>query len=121
MSEAVPTVDELAGTREGTAITFNWTNPSPEDGDLYLWNTVDLAGDGGTETTKATTVTFQGATSGQVCIDVMLRRGDGRAQDQRRPQACRRRQGMSKNIDLKDLSQSLRSQFQGLQGRHPGQ
>ena len=28
---------------------------------------------------------------------------------------------MSKNIDLKDLSQSLRSQFQGLQGRHPGQ
>ena len=28
---------------------------------------------------------------------------------------------MSKNIDLKDLSHSLRSQFQGLQGRHPGQ
>ena len=28
---------------------------------------------------------------------------------------------MSKNIDLKDLSQSLQSQFQGLQGRHPGQ
>ncbi|GEK85518.1 serine/threonine-protein kinase [Microbacterium aerolatum] len=81
VSEAVPTVDELAGTREGTAITFNWTNPSPEDGDLYLWNTVDLAGDGGTETTKQTTVTFQGAASGQVCIDVMLRRGDGRASE----------------------------------------
>ena len=28
---------------------------------------------------------------------------------------------MSKNIDLKDLSHSLQSQFQGLQGRHPGQ
>ncbi|MGZ8293563.1 MAG: type 4a pilus biogenesis protein PilO [Telluria sp.] len=28
---------------------------------------------------------------------------------------------MSKNIDLKDLSQSLGAQFQGLQGRHPGQ
>jgi type IV pilus assembly protein PilO len=28
---------------------------------------------------------------------------------------------MSKNIDLKDLSQSLSAQFQGLQGRHPGQ
>ena len=81
VSEAVPTVDELAGTREGTAITFDWTNPSPEDGDLYLWNTVDLAGDGGTETTKQTTVTFQGAASGQVCIDVMLRRGDGRASE----------------------------------------
>lgn len=27
---------------------------------------------------------------------------------------------MNKNIDLKDLSHSLQSQFQGLQGRHPG-
>ncbi|WP_194421434.1 serine/threonine-protein kinase [Microbacterium abyssi] len=81
VSEAVPMVDELAGTREGTAITFTWTNPSPEDGDLYLWNTVDLAGSGGTETTKETRVMFQGEASGQVCIDVMLRRGDGRASE----------------------------------------
>lgn len=28
---------------------------------------------------------------------------------------------MNKNIDLKDLTQSLGAQFQGLQGRHPGQ
>ena len=28
---------------------------------------------------------------------------------------------MNMNIDLKDLSHSLQSQFQGLQGRHPGQ
>lgn len=81
VSEAVPKVDRLAGTRDGTAITFSWSNPSPEDGDLYLWNTVDLAGSGGTETTKETTVAFEGAASGQVCIDVMLRRGDGRASE----------------------------------------
>ena len=65
----------------GTAITFSWKNPSPEDGDLYLWNTVDLAGGGATETTEETTVTFEGAASGQVCVDVMLRRGDGRASE----------------------------------------
>ena len=81
ISDAVPPVEELTGTRNGTAITFTWTSPSQEEGDLYLWNTVDLSGPGATETTQKTTVTFQGAASGQVCIDVMLRRGDGRASE----------------------------------------
>ncbi|MGO1798496.1 MAG: serine/threonine-protein kinase [Microbacterium sp.] len=81
VSDAVPSVGELAGERNGTAITFSWKNPSPEDGDLYLWNTVDLAGGGATETTEETRVTFEGAASGQVCVDVMLRRGDGRASE----------------------------------------
>ncbi len=81
VSDAVPRVDELTGTRTGTAITFSWTNPAPEDGDLYLWNTVDLAGAGAAETTDETTVTFEGAATGQVCVDVMLRRSDGRASE----------------------------------------
>ncbi|GGD90031.1 serine/threonine-protein kinase [Microbacterium murale] len=81
VSDAVPRVEELTGSRDGTALTFTWTNPSPEDGDLYLWNTVDLAGSGKAETTDKTTVTFQGASAGQVCVDVVLRRGDGRASE----------------------------------------
>lgn len=81
VSDAVPKVEEILGTREGTAITFSWSNPAQEDGDIYLWNTVDLAGSGETETTEKATVTFQGAASGQVCIDVLLRRGDGRASE----------------------------------------
>ncbi|MDQ0644057.1 serine/threonine-protein kinase [Microbacterium murale] len=81
VSDAVPRVEELTGTRAGTAITFSWSNPAPEDGDLYLWNTVDLAGPGATETTETTTMTFQGSATGQVCVDVMLRRGDGRASE----------------------------------------
>ncbi|MCS3843479.1 serine/threonine-protein kinase [Microbacterium sp. AK031] len=81
VSDAVPRVDELAGTRTGTTITFSWTNPAPEDGDLYLWNTVDLTETGTPETTDETTVTFEGAASGQVCVDVMLRRSDGRASE----------------------------------------
>lgn len=80
LSDAVPRVEELSGSRDGTALTFTWTNPAPEDGDLYLWNTVDLAGDGKAETTEKTTVTFEGA-AGQVCVDVVLRRGDGRASE----------------------------------------
>ena len=81
VSDAVPPVDDLSGTREGTAITFTWTNPTPEEGDIFLWNTVDLAGNGSTTTTDETAVTFEGAASGQVCIDVLLRRGDGRASE----------------------------------------
>ncbi|WP_448710655.1 serine/threonine-protein kinase [Microbacterium profundi] len=81
LSDAVPRVEELTGSRDGTALTFTWTNPSPEDGDLYLWNTVDLAGSGKAQTTEKTTVTFQRASAGQVCVDVVLRRGDGRASE----------------------------------------
>lgn len=79
VSNSVPTVEELAGTRAGSSITFTWTNPSPEDGDLYLWSKVDLTGAAAPERTENNTVTFEGAASGQVCIDVMLRRDDGRA------------------------------------------
>lgn len=81
VSDAVPRVDELTGTRAGTTITFNWINPAPEDDDLYMWNTVDLSGTGAFETTDETTVTFEGAATGQVCVDVMLRRSDGRASE----------------------------------------
>lgn len=81
VSDAVPSVDDLAGTRDGSTITFTWTNPAAEDGDLFLWNAVDLAGAGKTETTDEPTATVKGAASGEVCIDVMLRRSDGRASE----------------------------------------
>jgi serine/threonine protein kinase len=81
VSDAVPKVADLEGTRDGASVTFSWTNPSPQDGDLFLWNTVDLAGDGTTETTEQTTVTVEDAASGEVCIDVILRRQDGRASE----------------------------------------
>jgi len=82
ISDAVPAVDDLTGTRDGTTITFTWTNPAEEDGDLYLWNTVSLDGTGVPESTEEPTVTFEGAATGQVCIDVLLRREDGRASEQ---------------------------------------
>lgn len=81
VSDVVPPVTNIAGTRSGTTITFEWTNPAPEDGDLFLWNTVELSGDGTPETTEEQAVTFEGAASGQVCVDVMLRRADGRASE----------------------------------------
>ncbi|MGY1551462.1 protein kinase domain-containing protein [Microbacterium sp. A588] len=81
ISAAVPDVDDLSGTRDGTAITFSWTNPAAEDGDSYLWSTVDLAGASKPAATDETSVTFEGSATGQVCIDVLLRRSDGRASE----------------------------------------
>lgn len=81
VSDAVPDVTELVGTREGTAVTFSWTNPSPEEGDMYLWTPVSLSGDGATTTTDETTVKFEPDVAGEVCVDVLLRRPDGRASD----------------------------------------
>ncbi len=81
VSDAVPAVEEVEGVREGDVVRFTWTNPSPEEDDLYLWNTVDLTGAGSTETTEETAVTVEDAAAGQVCIDVMLRRSDGRASE----------------------------------------
>ncbi|MGL3149269.1 protein kinase domain-containing protein [Microbacterium sp. A82] len=81
ISAAVPDVDDLSGTRDGTAITFSWTNPAAEDGDSYLWSTVDLVGASKPAATDETSVTFEGSATGQVCIDVLLRRSDGRASE----------------------------------------
>ncbi|WP_300266999.1 serine/threonine protein kinase [Microbacterium sp.] len=81
VSDAVPTVEEVEGVRAGDTVTFTWTNPAPEDGDLYLWNTVDLAGDSTPQTTEETQVIVEDAPAGQMCVDVMLRRGDGRASE----------------------------------------
>lgn len=81
VSDAVPRVTELAGTREGDEVTFTWENPQVEEGDTYIWSPVTLSGDGEAQAVPDTTVTFTADGSGEVCIDVLLRRDDGRASD----------------------------------------
>lgn len=81
VSDAVPRVTELIGTRSDSTITFTWTNPAPEDGDSYLWSIVDLAGDEKATISPTPTVEFAGPAEGQVCVDVWLKRSDGRASD----------------------------------------
>ncbi|WEK61963.1 MAG: protein kinase [Candidatus Microbacterium colombiense] len=79
LSEAVPKVTELAATRSGDQVTFTWTNPSPLEGDTYLWTNLDPSGDGAVTQVPDEKATLTAA--GQVCIEVMLRRDDGRASD----------------------------------------
>jgi len=79
VSEAVPKVADLQGARAGDQVTFTWTNPNPLEGDTYLWTNLDPASDGAVNRAEDEIATVDGA--GQVCIEVMLRRQDGRASD----------------------------------------
>lgn len=75
----VPPVSEPAGTRDGGTVTFTWENPSPEEGDSYLWRDVYADEPDAQRQTDVPTVAVESAD--RVCIDVILRRADGRASE----------------------------------------
>lgn len=79
-SDVVPKVTEIVGTRDGDQVVFTWTNPSPQEGDSYIWSQVAVSGEVDPQQTPDTTASVT-AGAGTVCIDVMLRRDDGRASE----------------------------------------
>lgn len=79
-SDVVPKVTELTGTRSGDSVTFVWANPEPLEGDSYIWTQIVVSGAVDPQQTPEQTATVTGAV-GTVCIDVMLRRDDGRASE----------------------------------------
>ncbi|KNY05414.1 serine/threonine-protein kinase [Microbacterium sp. GCS4] len=81
VSDVVPQVSDLVGTRTGVQVTFTWTNTDPLEGDSFIWMPIELDGSGAASTTTETTATITGAPAGQVCVDVALRRKDGRASE----------------------------------------
>ncbi|MBO9627133.1 MAG: serine/threonine protein kinase [Microbacterium sp.] len=78
--DVVPKVGDLTGTRAGGDVTFTWVNKGPKEGDSFIWTQVKVSGDVDPQHTSDTTVTFP-ADPGTVCIEVMLRRSDGRASE----------------------------------------
>ncbi|WP_104191491.1 serine/threonine-protein kinase [Cryobacterium sp. Y82] len=79
VESSVPAVTSVAGTVAGSAATFTWVNPAPEAGDLYLWRTVETGQDTAIASAAESTVTVPTSTSGPTCIEVSLRRDDGRS------------------------------------------
>lgn len=91
VAASVPSLTELTGTFEDGALTFTWTNPEPREGDRFLWRLVDpsnpqtyrpteeteLVVDD--ETLHAVTEVVDGELAERVCLEVMLRRADGRS------------------------------------------
>ncbi|MEN0022171.1 protein kinase [Microbacterium sp. LWO14-1.2] len=80
LSDVVPKVGDLEGVRTGDQVSFTWTNADPLEGDSYIWNVVKVSGEVDPQQTDQTSAQFA-AEPGAVCIDVMLRRDDGRASE----------------------------------------
>jgi eukaryotic-like serine/threonine-protein kinase len=80
LSDVVPKVGDLEGVRTGDQVSFTWTNADPLEGDSYIWNVVKVSGEVDPKQTDQTSAQFA-AEPGAVCIDVMLRRDDGRASE----------------------------------------
>lgn len=73
----VPAVDDITAALDGDVVTFTWTHPEPEPGDTFLWGV--QVGDSAVayETVEEPTVTLD-YDGEPVCIEVLLRRADGR-------------------------------------------
>jgi hypothetical protein len=77
--DAVPQVTGLAGVPGPAGISFSWSNPSPQPGDVYLWGLVRPGAETELTIEEGTTVTVAADPSGKTCIEVSIRRSDGRS------------------------------------------
>lgn len=76
---AVPRVADLEGETAGGDAVFTWTNPDPQDGDVFIWQPVALDGAGSPQRVEDTTVRVPLDAAGRTCIEVSLVRADGRS------------------------------------------
>jgi hypothetical protein len=77
---AVPAPADLAGAASGTGVVFTWSNPDTQPGDVFLWRRTDPGAEGDLQPVRDTSVTVPA--TGRVCIEVLLRRSNGRVSDQ---------------------------------------
>ncbi|KGJ79654.1 hypothetical protein GY21_04295 [Cryobacterium roopkundense] len=75
----VPALTDLVGAVGSSGVVFTWTNPSPLDGDLYLWREVAAGQEGVVKSVVDATVVVPPSETGRTCIEVSLRRADGRS------------------------------------------
>lgn len=73
----VEAVTDVVGVVEGEIATFTWSNPDPEAGDLFLWGVQEAGAARELQSTEDATVELP-YTGEELCIEVLLRRVDGR-------------------------------------------
>lgn len=75
----VPQVTALTAVASDGDVVVSWTNPEPKDGDAYLWGVVRPGKDTDFAVVSDTEIVVPAEASGQTCIEVILRREDGRS------------------------------------------
>lgn len=74
---AVPAPTDLRGVVIGDEAEFAWQNPDPLPGDAYVWTRLEVGGASPSELVEEPRVRVP-AGAGDVCIEVSIRRADGR-------------------------------------------
>ncbi|KQO07471.1 hypothetical protein ASF06_12750 [Agreia sp. Leaf244] len=75
-----PPADVVGAPGEG-GIVFTWSNPEPEKGDVYQWGLLVPGTETSLSSTTDTTVTVVPTEGQKTCIEVSVRRTDGRASE----------------------------------------
>lgn len=78
---AVKPPEDLVGKVTSKGVVFTWTNPDPHDGDVFMWSVEKLGTERKTARTTEATVTVPEDSSGRTCIQVEVRREDGKSSD----------------------------------------
>jgi hypothetical protein len=80
VAAVVPAPTGLTGARQADGSTvFTWQNPDPQPGDSYLWGQLTLTGEVTLSRVEQPRVVVPATgTQGQVCVQVSVRRTDGR-------------------------------------------
>lgn len=73
----VPRVADLSGRQDGDTVTFTWVNPDPQEGDRYTYY-VQVLGEDRVDQATADTEVIVDAQEPRTCIEVVLRRANGR-------------------------------------------
>ncbi|HEY5223122.1 MAG TPA: protein kinase [Microbacteriaceae bacterium] len=77
----VPAPTTLIGSASNGSVAFTWANPDPQNGDSYLWGAVVPGTDPTLAPVAQRTVVVPRAKTGQTCVEVFIRRSDGRVSD----------------------------------------
>jgi hypothetical protein len=80
LAQPVPSPERLVAAPTADGVRFTWANPDPQPGDSYVWGRTDPGADPALTLVSEPQVTVPA--TGQVCIQVQLRRTNGRVSDQ---------------------------------------
>jgi serine/threonine protein kinase len=77
----VPTPTDITAEESGNAVVFTWTNPDPQDGDVYRFRTVTVQEEGDWDRTVQTEAPVVANPDGPTCADIQIVRANGTASE----------------------------------------
>jgi hypothetical protein len=77
----VPTPADIVAEASGNKVIFTWTNPEPQEGDVYRFRTVTVQEEGDWDRTVQTEAPVAANPDGPTCADIQIVRANGTASE----------------------------------------